>query len=45
MSPGEFQPCRSGIAGVRILRGEYREGDKVTIDADAKEEFTFRRGA
>jgi ATP-dependent Clp protease ATP-binding subunit ClpB len=30
---------------IRILKGEYREGDKVTIDADEKGEFTFRRGA
>ena len=28
---------------IRILNGEFREGDKVTIDADPKEGFTFRR--
>ncbi|MBE0558767.1 MAG: hypothetical protein IH628_16190, partial [Proteobacteria bacterium] len=29
---------------IRILNGEFREGDKVTIDADPKGEFTFGRG-
>ncbi len=28
---------------IRILEGEFREGDKVTIDADPKAGFTFRR--
>jgi ATP-dependent Clp protease ATP-binding subunit ClpB len=28
---------------LRILEGEFREGDRVTVDADPKEGFTFRR--
>ncbi len=28
---------------MRILEGEFREGDRVTVDADAKAGFTFRR--
>jgi len=28
---------------IRILKGEFRDGDKVTIDADGKGGFTFRR--
>jgi ATP-dependent Clp protease ATP-binding subunit ClpB len=29
---------------IRILQGEFREGDRVTVDADPKAGFTFRRG-
>jgi hypothetical protein len=28
---------------MRILEGEFPEGDRVTVDADAKSGFTFRR--
>ena len=30
---------------IRILNGEFREGDRVLIDADPKEGFVFRRAA
>ncbi|GAB4228444.1 MAG: ATP-dependent chaperone ClpB [Deltaproteobacteria bacterium] len=29
---------------MRILEGEFREGDRVAVDASPKEGFTFRRG-
>ena len=28
---------------MRILEGEFREGDRVTVDVDPKKGFTFRR--
>ena len=28
---------------IRILKGEFREGDKVTVDADSSGGFTFRK--
>jgi hypothetical protein len=28
---------------MRILEGEFRDGDLVTVDADAKSGFTFTR--
>ena len=30
---------------MRILEGEFHEGDRVTVDAASKEGFSFRRGA
>jgi hypothetical protein len=30
---------------MRILEGEFRDGDLVTVDADAKSGFTFTRSA
>ena len=29
---------------IRILKAEFREGDRVTVDSDPKKGFTFRRG-
>jgi len=31
------------LLALRILEGEFREGDRVTVDADPKEGFTFTR--
>ena len=28
---------------MRILEGEFREGDRVTVDVDPKDGFTFTR--